>query len=53
MIHACTPLHDVEGLLLGDDVINVTGQERILVHKPALDASDDGGLGLAEPRHIL
>ena len=48
-----TPLHDVEGLLLGDDVIDVVGQEGVLVHQFALDAANDRGFSLAEPRYIL
>ena len=39
MIH--TPLHDVEGLLFGDDVIDVVCQEGVLVYQFTLDATND------------
>ena len=48
-----TPLHDVEGLLFGDDVIDVVGQEGVLVHQLALDATNDRGFSLTKPRYIL
>lgn len=47
------PLHDVEGLLFGDDVIDVVGQEGVLVHQLALDATNDRGFSLTKPRYIL